>query len=128
MKTIRKHKPLRPSKRLPNRSPSHTYIVAYKIHAMNELAREISVSAPAEKPIDVALDDMAGLNVLGSVWVVEIPGYSSKNLRDLLREYLLDGDELFVAPLTLPDRVTGVEIESALEILSEWSSAVNEGV
>ena len=62
---------------------------------------------------------------MGSVWVVEVPGYSPKNLRDKLGEYLEDGDELIVAPLSRPDRVTGVEIETALEILSKWSSAVS---
>ena len=118
------HKPLHPPKSIPYRSRNHTYIVAYKIHVANESPCEVSQSVPAEKPIDVALEDMAGLRVLGTVWVVEVPGYSPKRLRDLLGEHLGCGDELLVAPLSRPDRVAGLEIEEALEILAEWSSAV----
>ena len=42
----------------------------------------------------------------------------------MLGKQLKGGDELLIAPLSRPDRVTGLEIEEALEILAEWSSAV----
>ena len=116
-------KPLRKPKDVPHRSPSHTYLVVYKIHVVNE--DPVSPSPFVDKPIDVALEEMAGLHVMGTVWIVEVPGYSPKNLRDELGDYLDDGDELLIAPLPRPDRVTGLEIKPALEILSEWSSAVS---
>lgn len=119
-------RPLRAPKSVPHRSPSHTYLVVYKIHVVNE-GRYGDPSPFTDKPIDVALEEMAGLHVMGTVWVVEVPGHSPRNLRDRLREYLDDGDELLIAPLSRPDRVTGLEIKPALEILSEWSSAVGEG-
>lgn len=118
------HKPLHPPKSVPYRSPNHTYIVAYKIHVVNEGRYETSQDLPMKKTIDVALEDMKGLRVLGTVWVVEVPGYSPSRLRGLLGEYLGCGDELLIAPLSRPDRVTGLEIEEALEILAEWSSAI----
>ena len=120
----RVRKPLRPPNSLSHRSPSHTYIVVYKIHVVNEALYETGQDQPTEKPIDMALEDMAGLNVFGTLWVVEVPGYSPRMLRDLLGEYLNEGDELLIAPLSRPDRVTGLEIGEALEMLTKWSSAV----
>ena len=117
------HKPLHPPKSLGYRSPNHTYIVVYKIHVVNERP-ETSQDQPEPMPIHEALEGMAGLNVFGTLWVVEVPGYSPRRLCDLLSEQLNEGDELLIAPLSRPDRVTGLEIEEALEILAEWSSAV----
>ena len=121
------HKPLRTPNRLTHRYRNHTYIVAYKIHFANERLYEVvGQDLPAERLIDSALLEMEGLHVLGSVWIVKVPGYSPKNLRDRLRDCLDDGDELLIAPLSRPDHVTGLEIKPALKILSEWSSAVGE--
>lgn len=115
-------KPLHPPKELGYRSNDHTYIVVYKIHVVNEPLDE--TDQPAENLIHEALGEMAGLRVFGTVWVVEVPGYSPRRLRDFLGERLKEGDELLIAPLSRPDRVTGLEIEEAIEILMEWSAVV----
>lgn len=117
------HKPLRPTKSLAHKSPDYTYLVAYKLHVVNQGCHELDPNF-YEQPIDITLDEMAGLHVMGTVWIVETPGYSPKSLRDLLCDQLKDGDELVIAPLPRPDRVTGFGIKDALKVLSEWSSAV----
>ena len=98
---------------------TNTYLVAFTIHVVNRDQYKTPEGDPVEKPIDVALEDMDGLHMMGNVWIVEAPARSRSptGLRDKLRELLDPGDELLVVPINRPDRVTGVEIDDALDLL-----------
>ena len=106
---------------------TNTYLVAYSIHLGNRVLHRDAEGKLAEKDIDIHLEDMGGLLVLpfldsmGGVWIVEGPprARSPIGLRDNLRKLLLPGDELLVVPINRPDRVTGVEIDDALQTLRE---------
>ena len=98
---------------------TNAYLVAYTIHVVNKDQYEIPEGDPMEKPIDVALEDMGDLHMMGNVWIVEAPARSRSptGLRNKLRELLGPGDELLIVPVNRPDRVTGIEINDALDLL-----------
>ena len=98
---------------------TNTYLVTYTIHVVNRDRYKTPEGDPMEKPIDVALEDMGGLRMMGNVWIVEAPARSRSptGLRNKLRELLDPGDELLIVPINRPDRVTGVEIDEALDLL-----------
>ncbi len=98
---------------------TNTYLVAYTIHIVNREQYKTPEGDPVEKPIDVALEDMGGLHMMGTVWILEAPARSRSptGLRNKLRELLDPGDELLIVPINRPDRVTGVEINDALDLL-----------
>ena len=112
-------KPSRPPVGRPIGWHTNTYLVAYTIHIVNRDRYKTPEGDPVEKPIDVALEDMGGLRMMGNVWIVEAPARSRSptGLRDKLRELLDPGDELLIVPINRPDRVTGVEINDALDVL-----------
>lgn len=94
-------------------------LVAYSIHAMNRDNYKTPEGNPAEHPIETHLEDMGGLRVFGDIWFVEAPPRArcSNSLRRRLGELLDPGDELLVVPVNRPDRVRGIEINEALELL-----------
>ena len=104
---------------------TNTYLVAYSIHIVNRDKYKTHEGDSIEKPIDVVLEDMGGLRVMpflgviGAIWITEAPArFRSPNLlRDKLRKLLDAGDELLIAPLHRPDRITGVEINESLDLL-----------
>ena len=110
-------KSYRPPVRFPASWHTNTYLVAYTIDIFNSDQYKTPEGDPVEKPIDVALEDMGGLRMMDTVWIVEAPARSRSptGLRDKLRELLDPGDELLIVPINRPDRVTGVEINDALD-------------
>ena len=104
---------------------TNTYLVAYSIHIVNRDQYKTPEGDPVEKAIDIALEEMNGLRVMpfldarGGIWIVEGPARarSPTALRNRLRELLDPGDELLVAPIHRPDKMTGVEIDDALDLL-----------
>ncbi len=105
--------------------PTYTYLVAYSIHIVNRDQYKTPEGDPVEKAIDIDLEDMGGLRMMPflgvtyGVWIVEAPARarSPTGLRNRLRELLDPGDELLIAPIHRPDKMTGVEINDALDIL-----------
>ena len=104
---------------------TNTYLVAYSIHVVNLDRYTKEDGTTVERPIEIDLEDLNGLKVIPflrgdhGVWIVQAPARfrSAKKLRDRFREILDPGDELLIVPINRPNKITGIEVEDALDLL-----------